>query len=165
VIIHDFHVIGVPVCPAKADPPLVIDPDVPQPFSVTLQRLQPIAGRDAQFVDYPGRVQLLKFASCRLLHVKRQATNGKTGKYSGCLFGCETADHGENITLLVNNGKRYVYSDFAGSKCELKISVGEDSAGIPRWRMFRAGYPSANENALPGSTFPAGRQHTYGWLW
>jgi hypothetical protein len=27
VVINDFHVIGIPVFPAKADTPLVIDPD------------------------------------------------------------------------------------------------------------------------------------------
>lgn len=48
MIIHDFHVVGIPTVPFETDPPLIVDPDTVLSFSFSRKGLKPIGRRDSQ---------------------------------------------------------------------------------------------------------------------
>jgi hypothetical protein len=48
MVVDDRDILGRSFLPAKADPPLPVDPDAILPASLALQGLEPIAGRHAQ---------------------------------------------------------------------------------------------------------------------
>jgi hypothetical protein len=54
VVIDNLDVFGSMSGPAKADSPLVIDPDAVLPFSVAPQALESIAGRHTQVIEAGG---------------------------------------------------------------------------------------------------------------
>jgi hypothetical protein len=54
VIIYDFNVVGLAVAPDEANPPLIIDPDAMLAGPITFERLEPVAGRNAQILQPPG---------------------------------------------------------------------------------------------------------------
>jgi hypothetical protein len=62
VIVHYFHVNGISVFNPKADTPLVIDTDAPLTFAVSLQSLQPVAGRRTEVFKPIGIVKHLQLA-------------------------------------------------------------------------------------------------------
>jgi hypothetical protein len=51
MVIADFDIFGISILPAKANAPLVVDPDRVLTAPVTGKRFQPIARRDAQVVQ------------------------------------------------------------------------------------------------------------------
>ena len=55
MIIHDFDVMRLALYPAKADAPLVIDPDRVLPRAIATQSLQTIARRRAKVIQ-PSRI-------------------------------------------------------------------------------------------------------------
>jgi len=61
MIIRELDIVGVAVREAKAQPPLVVDPDAHLPGAVALRRLEPVAGRNAQKPKIDGGVDLLEF--------------------------------------------------------------------------------------------------------
>ena len=58
MVVHDIDLKGVPVLPAKADSPLVVDPDAVLPASIAAEFLQPVAERHAKIVQILGAVEL-----------------------------------------------------------------------------------------------------------
>jgi hypothetical protein len=50
MVINYLHVVGVPVLPPKAYPPLIVDPDAVLPFSGPFEGFESIGGRDAEIV-------------------------------------------------------------------------------------------------------------------
>src|SRR5450759_1164758 len=54
VVVRDLDVIGIAVDEPKADTPLVVDGDRVLPFAITLQLVQPIAGRHPEVVQASG---------------------------------------------------------------------------------------------------------------
>jgi hypothetical protein len=63
VVVNDFNVFGSMTGPAKADSPLVIDPDAVLPLSVAPQALQSIAGRHTQVIEAGGDLELPQLAT------------------------------------------------------------------------------------------------------
>jgi len=59
MVVDDFDVPSAVVSPAKADSPLVVDPDAVLPaWIAAAEFLQPIAGRHAKIVQILGAVEL-----------------------------------------------------------------------------------------------------------
>jgi len=51
MIVNDFHVVSISVLPAKADPPLIVDPDAV--LAVAVKLLQPVS-REGQIAQACG---------------------------------------------------------------------------------------------------------------
>src|SRR5699024_8720103 len=62
--VNDLHLLWSCVGPHEADPPLVVDPDAVLPDSVTLESLEPVAGRGAGGRQDLRRSHLTKLAQC-----------------------------------------------------------------------------------------------------
>ena len=62
MIVDDFNVPRAVVSPAKADSPLVVDPDAVLPTSIAGKFLEPVAGRDAKVVQILGAIENLQLA-------------------------------------------------------------------------------------------------------
>ena len=60
MIIYYFHVLRSVVNPLEANPPLIINANRILSLAVTLQRLQPVTGRNAKIVQSPCRHQVLQ---------------------------------------------------------------------------------------------------------
>src|SRR6266496_4394703 len=63
VIVHDLHGFRAEICPAKAHPPLVVDPDRMLTLAVLLQRFQAIRWWYAQRIKSQCRVQHAELAA------------------------------------------------------------------------------------------------------
>jgi len=63
VVVHDLHVEGIAVAPAKADPVLIIYPDTVLALAITLQNFQSVARRYTKVGHVRGGVQYLQFPS------------------------------------------------------------------------------------------------------
>ena len=57
MIVHDLDLVGVAVLPDEADPPLIIDADAVLAAASTLERLEPVARRDAQVLERGGSIE------------------------------------------------------------------------------------------------------------
>jgi hypothetical protein len=89
MVISDLHILGVAVCPAEADPPLIVDTNAPLILPITGKLLQPVAGRNAQEVKGGGAVELFQFALGNALYVLRQFCRITTVKQLLRLFASE----------------------------------------------------------------------------
>jgi len=69
MIVHNLYVVSVAFFPHKTNPPLVIDADAVLPFSVSFQRMKPVAARHAQIHQTFGRMQHQQFSPCRLPNI------------------------------------------------------------------------------------------------
>src|SRR5579863_5548819 len=56
VVIGDLYLVGVAFPPDEAHPELIVDPNAVLTFPVTMQRLQFVAGRNSQILQFLGRV-------------------------------------------------------------------------------------------------------------
>ena len=61
-VVDDFDVPGAVVPPAKADSPLVVDPDAELPASIAAELLEPVAGRHAEVVQILGAIENLQLS-------------------------------------------------------------------------------------------------------
>lgn len=57
MVISHLDVVGITVFPSKADSVLIVDPDAELPLPVTLQLLQPVAGRGPQITQFNGGLE------------------------------------------------------------------------------------------------------------
>jgi hypothetical protein len=57
--------------PSKTDPVLLVDPDTVLPFSIPLQSLQMVAGRDAKILDGVGVVENEQLRSRSTSQIRR----------------------------------------------------------------------------------------------
>ncbi len=72
MVIGDLDLKGAAVFPAKAYPPLIVDPDAPLSCTIAGKLFQPIARWNAKEVESGGTVQLLQPALRNTLNVLRQ---------------------------------------------------------------------------------------------
>ena len=93
MVIDDFDVGTVAVFPAKADAPLVVDPDAPLAGPITGERFKPVAGRDAKEIKGGGSMQLLQLALGDPLHILRESGGETPVKELFRFFAGERADH------------------------------------------------------------------------
>jgi hypothetical protein len=64
VIVDNLDIVRVSVLPPKADAPLVVDANAVLTLSVTAQRFEPIAGRDAQVLKRACSMQVQELSPC-----------------------------------------------------------------------------------------------------
>ena len=57
MVVDDFHVVGVALPPHEADTIVIIDPDAVLALALAGQRLQPVSGRHAEFIQRHGGMQ------------------------------------------------------------------------------------------------------------
>lgn len=69
VVVDDFNVISVSILKAKADAPLVVDPDAIRTTSITLQSFKPIPRRYVQGTETISNVKLHQFALGKSLQI------------------------------------------------------------------------------------------------
>jgi hypothetical protein len=69
MVVHNFDAFDSVVGPGEAEAVLVVDANRVLAFAVTLERFQPIAGRNPQVVEFLGDVELLEFAESYFLDV------------------------------------------------------------------------------------------------
>jgi hypothetical protein len=72
VIVHELDLVGIPISPHKADPPLVVDSNTVLTTPVATQRFQPIRRRYPQIIQAIGGIQHDEFAQCRTMKVRRE---------------------------------------------------------------------------------------------
>ena len=60
VIVHDLHIVSVPVVPYEADAILIVDPNAVLSTSIACERLEPVAGECRKVTEVVGRMYLLK---------------------------------------------------------------------------------------------------------
>jgi hypothetical protein len=51
MVVNNLHVIGVPLAPAKADPPSIVDPSTVLTAPIARQLLEPVPGRNAKVAE------------------------------------------------------------------------------------------------------------------
>ena len=61
MVIHDFHVVGIPIAPDKADATLIVDANVVLPFAVSVESFKTVPRRRRQVAEFSGNIQLAEF--------------------------------------------------------------------------------------------------------
>jgi len=56
VIVHDLHIVGVPVVPDETDPVLIVDANAVLATPVARERLEPVARKHRQVAELSSRV-------------------------------------------------------------------------------------------------------------
>jgi len=64
MVVCYFNVISVPIFPAKADSPLIVDPDAVLSLAIALQGLDPVARRDSEVFQMLGPMKVQELTSC-----------------------------------------------------------------------------------------------------
>jgi hypothetical protein len=93
VIVYDFDVLDSACGPDETHAVFVIDADGILAFAVTLERFQPISGRDPQVVELLGKVELLEFSEGNFLNVGWQVRRRFTPVDLLGGFAAERKDH------------------------------------------------------------------------
>lgn len=136
MVIRNLNLKGVSVLKSKTDAPLVIDSDAVLSFSISLQRFKSVAWRDSQFIHLKGGMDGYQFPQGNLLNRSWQSAGTLSLKDQFGFTALEAFYHTMNITLSVNNVKRYLM--------------------IP-WRVRNAlSRPTGNLNVAGSSVFPLG---------
>lgn len=97
MVIDDFDLLGVCSVPDEAETPLVVDTDGMPAFAVALQRLEAVAGRQAEEFEFHRGVDELKLHQCASLQVGRQAPYALAGPERRSPGVGKTPDHGPTI--------------------------------------------------------------------
>jgi hypothetical protein len=92
VVVHYLNLVSPVVVPDKTNAPLVIDADVVLSFSIILQGLQVVAGRDSQTDQFRDSMQLQKLSPCHPFDVS-EAGHGLTFEQSFGIAADERMDH------------------------------------------------------------------------
>ena len=119
MIVGDFHIQGIAVSPAEADPPLIVDPDAVLTLSIPGQLFKAIPGRNSQIGQSIGGVKHEKLLQGRAVNILRELSRAFTVEYPFGLWVFEAPNHSIIITRRVNTVKRYVSfvpegSEFSG---------------------------------------------------
>jgi hypothetical protein len=107
VVINDLDIVGVAFQPAKADAPLIIDPNTVLADSVSRELLKPVAGRHAQILQRADGIEHDQFALCDPVNVRRKSP-GRLAPEE--LFGVPVPEASDHTGMLMpgnNNVKRY----------------------------------------------------------
>ena len=93
MVIHDLDLLGIRAGPAKANPPLVVDPDRVLAAPAAAQRLQPVARWQAEEGEFDGGIDELEFDDGSLPDVGGQAPGAAGGPKPFRLTIGEAFDH------------------------------------------------------------------------
>jgi hypothetical protein len=94
VVVYDLNFMSVLTTPAKADAPLVIDPDAVLAAAPAFEGFQAVAERQAHDVESVGGIELEEFSPGRALDIGWQVTRGGAGKEPLGLRVDKASDHG-----------------------------------------------------------------------
>jgi hypothetical protein len=94
VIVDDLDVEGIGGAPDEADAPLIVDADAVLACTVSLERLEPVAGRDAKVGEGVGRIEDDDFPKRYALKSGGKTTRAATVKERFRVGVAEGADHG-----------------------------------------------------------------------
>jgi hypothetical protein len=61
VIVHDLHIVGVPVVPDRGRCGAIVNSNAVLTTPVARERLEPVTGKRRQVAEFSSRVQLLQF--------------------------------------------------------------------------------------------------------
>ncbi len=100
MVIHYLDVRWPGLRPHETDPPLIIDPDSELTLAASLERLQPIAGRNLQVIQPPSDLQLPQLAAGDRLDPDEPTDALTGGQALGVTIG-ERDVHREIVTLRV----------------------------------------------------------------
>src|SRR5262245_26011345 len=94
MVVDDLDFVGMALTPDEADPPLVVDADRMLAAPIALQRLQPVAGRNAKIIETDRVVEKTQLAQSNGLNVARKAAAAKARPDRGRFLVAEARDHG-----------------------------------------------------------------------
>lgn len=94
VIVDDLDVEGIGGAPDEADAPRIVDADAVLACTVALERLEPIAGRDAKVGEGVGRIEDDEFPKRYALKGGGETPRAATVKEPFRVGVAEGADHG-----------------------------------------------------------------------
>jgi hypothetical protein len=93
VVVDDLDVEGIGGAPDEADAPLIVDADAVLASTSALERLEPIAGRNAQIGEGVGRIEDDEFPKRDALKAGGQTTRAATLKERFRVGVAEGSDH------------------------------------------------------------------------
>lgn len=73
MVIHNFHVVGISVVPAKTNAPLVVDSDAVLASAIAFQRFEPISRRRQQLSNFCGCMKNEQLSTRDTLDVLRKS--------------------------------------------------------------------------------------------
>jgi len=106
MIVNYLDVEGIPVAPAKADPPLVIDPYAMLTTSIPRQLLEAIAWRKPKVTQSIRGVENRELALGKTLQLDVESTDTLAKENPLSVLISKRSDHVKIITLSVNIVKR-----------------------------------------------------------
>jgi hypothetical protein len=145
MIVGDFHIQGIAVSPAEADPPLIVDPDAVLTLPIPGQLFKAIPGRNSQIGQSIGGVKHEELLQSRAVDILRELFRAFTIEDPFGLWVVEAPNHSIIITRRVNNVKRYVFfvperSEFSGPgprKARTWVRWNEVLGSLPPEQLFK----------------------------
>ena len=107
MVVHDLDVLGVAVRPAKADPPLIVDPDTVLSGAIAFELLESVAWWDTKVFKCLGSVHSHQLPQHHPSEVGRIPADRLPVEQAGSVPVAEALDHARKLTRRVNNVKRY----------------------------------------------------------
>jgi hypothetical protein len=107
MVVRDLHIVGIRTLPAKADAPLVVDPNAVLPLPATDELLQMISRRDAQVFQQVRGVKNQEFPKGCPLDLGRKVRCPDASEYPFRVPILKTTDHGPILTPPDHTVKRY----------------------------------------------------------
>ena len=93
MVVDDLDVEGIGGAPDETDAPLIVDADAVLARTIALERLEPIAGRDAKVSEGVGRIEDDEFPKRDALKAGGQTTREATLRERFRFGVAEGADH------------------------------------------------------------------------
>jgi hypothetical protein len=72
VVVGYLYFVGIAALEAKADPPLLVDEYGVLTLSVSVQGMQPVAGRDSEIIELLCEVNIIEPSYCPWDDIRRQ---------------------------------------------------------------------------------------------
>jgi len=108
VIVGDLHVVGITASPAKANPPLVVDPDAVLILAISGELFEAVPRRHSEIAQRVSRVKHEELLQSRPVNTLWEPSRAFAIEDSLGLWIFKAPNHRTIIMLRVNNVKRYV---------------------------------------------------------
>jgi len=108
VVVRDLHIVGIRTLPAKADAPLIVDPNAVLPLPATNELLKAIPRRRPQVIQHVRSVKNEEFPESCPLDLGGETRCPDAPEYPFRVPILEAADHGLILTSPDHTVKRYV---------------------------------------------------------
>ena len=92
MVVHDLDILGSGGGPDEAHAELVVDPDAVLARPISLERLEPIAGRDPQVIEPPA------ISSC--LSLRRATDSNATKRFTRLPLARASVSESRNETIM-----------------------------------------------------------------